>query len=268
MTRTLPASLSTIVEQLELDQPLVVTVSDLARFAETGGIASSPKLIAERLRERGWLLPTATPGVFEFAPGAHAGPIGHGNPFLELIAALAKRPDLGLAVCLSSASWAHGFLDRSPDRLEVASPSRTGIPAGLATRSRVVVFDAQLPPISLRGAPVHRPATIAVHLAARPGEVRSWRAVAESLPRLLEATDLDDLDREIAGRPRAVRVRLAYLLQGVAPELTERLFPAGEARDSKVWFGPRGKLRRHSQRFGVADTLLPFDPASLGSSAS
>jgi hypothetical protein len=30
-----------------------------------------------------------------------------------------------------------------------------------------------------------------------------------------------------------------------------------------VWFGRRGSLKRHSARLSVADTLLPFDPASL-----
>jgi len=62
-----------------------------------------------------------------------------------------------------------------------------------------------------------------------------------------------------------VRVRLAYLLHGVSPELADRLLPPEEGGRSaaKVWFGPRTSLKRHSSRFAVADTLLPFDPASL-----
>ena len=74
-----------------------------------------------------------------------------------------------------------------------------------------------------------------------------------------------DIDAELAGRPRSVRVRLAYLTQGVAPDLAERLVPPddGGRAAPKVWFGPRGSLKRHSARFSVADTVLPFDPASL-----
>lgn len=74
-----------------------------------------------------------------------------------------------------------------------------------------------------------------------------------------------DIDAELAGRPRSVRVRLAYLTQGVSPDLADRLLPEGEGGRAapKVWFGPRGPLKRHSTRFSVADTLLPFDPATL-----
>jgi len=264
MTRTLPAGLSAIVEELELDQPLVVTVADLALLAERAGVASPPKLIADRLRERGWLLPTATAGAFEFAPGAHAGAIGHGEPFLELLAALAKRPSLALAVCLGSALWAHDLIDRAPDMLEIAASDRTRVPAGLVKSSRVVVFAAHIAPLTVRGAPVHRLATILVHLAARPSQVASWGAVADALPSLVDAMDSEELDRELDHRPRSVRMRLAYLVHGVDPTLADRLVSAVTERDSKVWFGPRGHLRRHNQRFGIADTLLPFDPASLG----
>jgi hypothetical protein len=31
----------------------------------------------------------------------------------------------------------------------------------------------------------------------------------------------------------------------------------------KVWFGQRGSLRRHDERWRIADTVLPFDPSEL-----
>ena len=74
-----------------------------------------------------------------------------------------------------------------------------------------------------------------------------------------EAVEADIL-LELEDRPRAVRVRLAYLLQGLWPELSEQ---SGGGAGTKVWFGPRGKLRRHSQRWRIADSILPFDPAKL-----
>jgi len=60
-------------------------------------------------------------------------------------------------------------------------------------------------------------------------------------------------------------VRLAYLVQGVAPDLADRLLPTNQGGRAapKVWFGPRGPLKRHSTRFAVADTILPFDPAEI-----
>jgi len=253
--------------ELELDAPEVVTMADLAELVERAGIGTEPRLVAARLRERGWLLPTGTRGVWEFAPAAHAGPIGHGDLYLPLRAALAGRPTLNAAVCLASAMRAHGLAERAPDRLEVAVPRGTSVPEGLRRRARVVMFEAQLPLYLLNGVPVHVTATVLVHLAARPADVRGWGDIPDTLADLVATTEPADIDREIAGRPRSVRVRLAYLLQGIAPDLASRLLPPEEGGRSapKVWFGPRGPLKRHSNRFSVADTLLPFDPAELRS---
>lgn len=265
MTRTIPPSLSPILTELELDAPQVVTLAELKALVTRAGIATQAKVVADRLRKLGWLLPTGTAGVWEFAPAAHAGPIGHGDQFLGLRAALAARPSLEAAVCLASALQAHGLTDRAPDRLEVAVRKGVSVPAGLRRATRVVVFDAHLAPERSHGVPVHKPATVLVHLADRPADVRSWGAIADALPELVGVVAPPDVDAELAGRPRSVRVRLAYLIQGVAPDLADRLVPPDEGGRSapKVWFGPRGALKRHSARFSVADTLLPFDPASL-----
>ncbi len=50
------------------------------------------------------------------------------------------------------------------------------------------------------------------------------------------------------------------LLQGMRPDIA-RLFASDVV--NKVWFGPRGNLRRHGQAWLIADTLLPLDPAKL-----
>jgi hypothetical protein len=265
MTRTIPRSLGPILTELELDAPQVVTLAELAALVTRTGVGTEPRVVADRLRKLGWLLPTETAGVWEFAPAAHAGPVGHGDQFLGLRAALASRPSLAAAVCLTSALLAHGLTDRAPDRLEVAVKTRASIPEGLRRATRVVVFDSNLPPERSRGVPIHQPGTILVHVAARPADVRGWGAIADALPELVDVVAPDDIDAELAGRPRSVRVRLAYLTQGVAPDLAERLVPPddGGRGAPKVWFGPRGSLKRHSSRFSVADTVLPFDPASL-----
>jgi hypothetical protein len=264
-TRGIPPSLSPILTELELEAARVLTMAELARLVERAGIATAPKVVADRLRKLGWLLPTGTAGVWEFAPAAHAGPIGHGDPFLGLRAALAARPSLDAAVCLMSALAAHRIVERAPDRLEVAVGDSGSIPQGLRRVARVVVFDPRLAPEQTLGVPVHLVATVLVHLAARPADVRGWGAVADALPDLVDAVASADVDAELAGRPRSVRVRVAYLVQGVAPDLAERLVPPQDGGRSapKVWFGPRSPLKRHSTRFSVADTLLPFDPATL-----
>jgi hypothetical protein len=266
-TRAIPPSLSPILAELELDAPRVIGLAELTDLINRAGIGTKPKIVAARLRRLGWLLPTETTGVWEFAPAAHAGPIGHGDPFIELRAALAGRPSLSAAACLVSALAARGLTDRAPDRLEIAVRTGDPVPLGLKRAARVVIFGANLALEQSSGVPVHQPATVLVHLAARPADVRGWGAITEALPELIEVSAPTDIDAELAGRPRSVRVRLAYLVHGIAPDLADHLVPPDDGGRSapKVWFGPRATLKRHSSRFSVADTLLPFDPANLRS---
>ena len=147
--RRIPRSLSPILAELELEATRLVSQPDLARLVERATIGTAPKVVADRLRKLGWLLPTGTAGVWEFAPAAHAGPIGHGDPFLELRAALVARPSLDAAVSLTSALAANHLVERATDRLEIAVGDSASIPRGLRRAARVIVFD----PATLRPAP-------------------------------------------------------------------------------------------------------------------
>lgn len=260
VTRTLPRSLAGIVEDLELEQPRLVTLAALTELAQRHGLRSEPKVLAARLREHGWLLATGVRGVWEFAPGAHAGPHGHGDP-LTVVHAIAHRyPNLPIAVAFGTAAWAHGYADRVPTRPEVAVPRGLNVPAVLTNLTRLSRFTPHLGLVLAKGAPVHRTETILVHLADRPTDVRSWSSVAEWLPELAADADPDRVTDELAGRPGTTRARLGYLLQALRPDISE---PLRAAVGSKTWFGPRGTMRRHSQPWQIADTTLPFDPAAL-----
>ena len=260
MTRSVPISLAPVVERLELDQPELVTLKQLTKIAAELGVRTAPALIAYRLRMRGWLLSTGLSGAWEFAPGAHAGPYSRGGPLLPVRAAFALMPELSAAVALTSAAWVYGLGDRTPSQIELAVKPGESVPSGLRRKARVLNFDARLDPVQRKGVPVQRFETILVHMAARPAHVKSWGAVAEWLgDTVAEAVEADVLS-ELVDRPRAVRVRLAYLLQGLWPELAQRV---GADAGTKVWFGPRRKLRRHSQRWHIADSVLPFDPATF-----
>lgn len=261
VTRSLSPTLARFVTELELDQTFLVDMNGLERLRKDLGVHTTTKVIAKRLRDRGWLLPTEQVGVWEFAPGAHAGPIGRGHPFREVQAALKADPTLDVSLCLASAMWAQGLLDTAPARPEVALSNGGVAPAGLKRAARVVRFDRRLPTIRVRGTPSHRPATILVHLAARPSDVKSWSTVLDVLPELLERAEPDDLHVELMARPAAVSTRLAYLLHGIDPTLANELAPGDHG---KVWFGPRGPLKRHNQTFSIADTILPISPGQLG----
>jgi len=257
--RSLSRQLAPIVTELELRQPVLVSLQELAVLAEEAGLRTPAKVIAARLRATGWLLATGQRGVYEFAPGAHAGPYGHGDPFIELRAALSAGHHL--AVALQSALWLHGLAERAPDRHELAAPPGAAVPASLKRGMRVVRFSARLPMVGIDRLPVHRTSTILVHIAARPGDVRGWTAFAEALPELAARSSADELEQEMRDRPAAVRPRLAYLLSGVAPLVADSLQPA--APSSVTWFGSSRTSRRYDKRFNVADGLLPFDPRTL-----
>ena len=81
-------------------------------------------------------------------------------------------------------------------------------------------------------------------------------AVAQAAPN----GGLDALERELHGRPAAVRIRLAYLLHGVAPRWAVTLTAPSHGN---VWFGPRAPLRRHNAALEVADTIPPMPPGDL-----
>ncbi len=260
MTRAIPRSLAPIISALELEGTQIVTTGDLEHLRAANGIKTETKMVAKRLRDLGWLLRTKQRGVWEFAPGAHAGPIGHGNPFREVDAAMAGSPELDAAICLTSALWTHGLLERAPDRPTVAVRPNTAVPKGLFAAARVVRFDWLLPPTFVGGTPTHRTATILVHMAARPSHVTSWGAVLDVLYDLVDRVDPSELEKELSPRPAAVKTRLAYLVEGVAPRLALDIADPGHG---KVWFGPRGPLKRHYQKFGIADTILPRAPMSL-----
>ena len=255
MTRPLSRALAPLVEDLELDAVVVVTTKELLSRARRVGI-KVPSVGITRLAQQGWLLKTGVSGAWEFAPASHAGPISHGDVFLTLRAQLAVTPDLPARVALLSALWRHGITDRPPNHHEVSVPPRTHVPVALTRAFDVSRFQPELPAVTIDRLPVNGLATTLVHLVARPTAVASWGAVMEVLDELVAAADPDDVLREAHSRPAATRVRLAYLIEPVAPELVERL---EVSPGPLVWFGPRRKLRRYSARWNVADTVLPPD---------
>jgi hypothetical protein len=261
MPRPLPPSLAPIVEELELEQPKIVTSDKLAEIVADQGLRTPSKIVAARLRERGWLLATGTKGVWEFAPGAHAGPYGHGDPTTPLQAVLAAHRGLPAALSLNTAAWALGYADRVPSRLDVAVPRLNMAPKSLVAGAHVTAYEPRLSLVKAKGAPTHRSESIVVHMATTPTVVRSWSAVLEWLPDLAADLSAERLDVELRARPIAVRVRAGYLLSGLRPDLAE---PLRVHVGAPVRFGPRtAKVRRHDSTWRVLDAVLPTNPRNL-----
>ena len=261
MTRTIPPSMGGILEELELEQPALVTSEQLAQLIEHHGLRTPTRIVAARLRERGWLLPTGQRGVWEFAPAAMAGAYSRNDPLMPLRAFLAQRPSARCALTLQAAAWAHGFADRVPTHIEVAAAT-TELTRQLPADVAASVFDPHLRYQEQRGVPVLAPESILVHMTAKPGAVRSWASALEWLPELAADLSREQLSLELADRPSATSARTGYLLQGMRPDLADAIRESRPLH-GKTWFGPRGHLRRHDNTWQVADTSLPFDPRTL-----
>jgi predicted transcriptional regulator of viral defense system len=257
LTRSIPPSLAPILAQLELEGADLVTFSQLDALVRTAGIRTATRNVADRLRERGWLLPTGQRGVWEFAPAAVAGPYSRGG-HTRLLRSVLARTAVTCGLTFQAAAWAHGLADRAPTRVEVAAA--TGQDARrLPSELDVSVFGPRLGYVTAKGVPVLRPASILAHMAASPAGVRSWASALEWLPEVAAEAPADDVLAELQARPATVAARLGYMLQGVRPDIAGQI----TGPSTKTWFGPRRAVVRHDSRWQVADTLLPFDPRTL-----
>src|SRR5262245_25077663 len=152
-TRSVPASTAPVLEELELDQPNLVTAELLRDLAARRHVEVPVDELVERLRRHGWLLDLTTRGVWEFAPGARAGALGSGDPFIELRATLLRRPELPVAIAGESAAWLQGLSGRPPGRHVIAAPPKLELPPALA-RFRTVRQLARLSYDEVDGLPV------------------------------------------------------------------------------------------------------------------
>lgn len=258
MARTIPKGLSGVLEELELERPQLVTTSQLAEICEREGVRTPAKVVASRLRERGWLLATPQRGVWEFAAAELAGAYSSADPLLPLKAHAAGHPDERFALASQTAAWALGLADRVPATLDAAFERMpTSVPDGVHANT----YLPNIPTATMKGVATLAPESIVVHMAQRPSAVRSWLEVDEWLPdvayELGETAMLDELE----GRPRSVAARTGYLLQGMRPDIADAIMGTHPPR-SKVRFGT-GPAIRTDERWQIADSILPFDPREM-----
>ena len=262
MTRTISASMAGILERLELERPIIVTSEALSRILQEEGIQTPARIVAARLREKGWLLPTQCRGAWEFVPASSAGAYSSNDPLLHIKSLMSKHPVIAFGLTFHTAAWIHGAADRIPSHIEIA--------AGNTQTARIMhggmyisVFSPRLAYMEIRGVPVLAPESVIVHMAAKPGAVRSWQSALEWLPELSGLLTVSSINEEISSSSSAVIARTGYLLQGLRPDIADSLFVQNPPK-YKTWFGPHAPLLRHDNKWMVADTMLPFDPRGIG----
>ncbi|MEC4177070.1 type IV toxin-antitoxin system AbiEi family antitoxin [Adlercreutzia sp. R21] len=260
MSRTIPESLSPILEDLELDRPQLVSLAALRAMCEHHRIGTDPRVVASRLKQKGWLVATPQRGVWEFAPAELAGSYSSADPLLALKAFSIAHPECKNALRGQSAAWALGLADRAPSTISVAFEERPKVkmPPDLAP----VTFAPQTPVRSAKGVSALGPASIVVQMAERPSSVRSWQSAVEWLPDVAFEIDGGELLKELEGRPNSVAQRTGYLLQGMRPDLAAAVADT-HAAQVVAKMGTSEVPIRYDQRWMVSDALLPFGPREL-----
>ena len=245
-----------MLEALELDQPTLVTLGLLEELVKETNAGVSADHVARMLRERGWLLPLRTSGIWEFAPGARAGAWGGGDPFIDLRARLATRP-IEVAVAAESAAWLHGLSNRAPDPHVIGLSEADRVPKSL-DHFRVVRWSTGRPQEEKDGLPVWSVSTLVAFMGARPDRYRDWPNVSEWIATAAKLVTIEALRDELVDQRRSAWARTSYLLSvGEQDEIGEELLSGAPPGGGPFHLGPRDMRSRFSSRFEVIDHIFP-----------
>lgn len=257
VARTIPPSLAHVVEQLELDGALIVTVADLARLGGPGTSNGAARQVAYELQRTGWLGRLRTRNAWEFLPGARGGPIASEDRFVEFRARQATDPSWPGVLAMESAATLQGLAQRLPAQEVVALPKDAPLPKAFAGDWRSVSVD--LGPqgaASINGLPTWTIDGLLVGVAARPSGYRDVAGLGQWLELGAHRADVAAVISLLQSQSAATRQRAAYLFSATLfNEKADEVLRAYPPRQP-VWFGKRTAGGHYDRDCMVNDTLL------------
>ena len=237
----------------------VVTLADIEAVSN-GSIPADR--IAKTLRERGWLEPLSARGVWMPARWRYCKTIG----FEELLARLRTHPSTPAAIAGRSVLECAEWLKR-PTALAVGMPPGELVPrspAALSCCTGGAPAHLLTPSRGFRCG--HRRSSSHIWRPGRPGSGSETQA--SGCPGWPRAVDLDALRGEMAGRPRSVWMKAAFVLwrggcEEAAAAIARAAPPAGAGPYKFGVRSPRWGGRTHPE-FDVVDYIFVrhwHDPA-------
>jgi hypothetical protein len=262
VARVITRSVSPVVEQLELEGDMVVTVERLATVMRQLGMSGDPRRLAYELQRDGWLGKLRTRNAWEFLPGARGGAHGSGDRFIEFRAQRAVDPDWGGVLAMESAASVLDLAQRIPGQEVVALPEDEAFPKALTGDWRYVrvgIPDEEIAHVAgLRSWNLNG---LLVGIATRPSGYRDVAGLAQwleaSTDKQGERFNERRVGRLLAHAPAAVRQRAAYLLLVLGnTDGAKWLMDQFPPFRMTAWFGPRQSGGRFDTLTKVNDTLL------------
>ena len=261
MTRSIPTSVAKIVQQLELDGDLLVTVDRLAEVIADVGLShqhADVRALAYDLQRSGWLGPLRTRGAWEFLPGARGGAYGSGDRFIEFRAQQTVDPDWGGVLAMESAASVLGLAQRLPEKEVVALPAHARLPKALTHDWRSVHVAVPTRGVtSIDGMKSWNLEGLILGIAARPSAYEDVAGLGQWLPDAIRRVDVDALIAMLETANPATRQRTAYIVGAAGGDDARTAMVTNYPATETVWLGPRmAGASVFDAETNVNDTLL------------
>lgn len=243
-----------VIDRFKADKVTAVTPEYLDGILRSLGIKTPAAIFAARMREKGWLESTSVRGVWRFLIGEDT----ETDILFDVESFAFAHPDIWFALSGETALWYLGYLSREPRSLALCFVGK--VPAlTLPSSIHGQAFEPVLPLKEEEPFPCLSVESAIVSVAAKPQMIEEWRHAFEWLPKAAIDLDTDRVIQELEGRPSSVAARTGYLLQGVRPDIAERIYETYPPRGI-IRFGPRASTLRNDTKWCIVDTMLPFDP--------
>ena len=257
MARTIPPSLASVVEQLELDTPAVVTIEDLAALVSRDRTTAYVRQLAYELQREGWLGHLRTRNAWEFLPGSRAGAYGSTDRFIEFRAKRAVDPSWSGVLAMESAATLHALAQHVPGQEVLALPDGEVFPKAFVRDWRYVRLDlGPAASTTINGLPVWTVEALLVGIAARPTGYRDVAGLAQWLPDVARLIDVAVIVRLLEPLNDSTRQRAGYLLSAAGGAELATPVMAVYPPSQPVWLGPRVRGGHFDRATMVNDTLL------------